>query len=60
MRNSYSNNYLLDLPLLLIVFFLDGRYLEFLTEELSQKCGTGYTKLIIVCAGMYAFGLIMG
>ena len=47
MRNSYSNNYLLDLPLLLMVFFY-GRYLEFLAEELSQKCGTGYTKLIVV------------
>ncbi len=33
-----------------MVFFLDGRYWEFLAEELSQKCGTGYTKLIIVGA----------
>ena len=49
MRNSYSNKYLLDLPLLLMVFFY-GRYLEFLAEELSQKCGTGYTKLIVVSA----------
>ncbi len=52
MRNSYSNKYLLDLSLILLVFFssmgLVGSSKVFPAEELSQKVGTGFTNLIIV------------
>jgi hypothetical protein len=51
MCSSHSNKYLLDLLFRWVHFFhffFDAQYLEFPAEELSQKCLTGYTKLIIV------------